>query len=161
LIARNLECDPRREYKVLVPILFLIGGFHLDHLHLGHVTPDATLCMITKFMNRWKFTFCKYNCFPFHCVYLMQGFHHILLDICKYLMIESSIWQMVHTRTSDHPILDIREGSIRRGRGQVPRGSAPPPPPHPSVSLEQLLPTHNDLMWRLVENDKHHGAKHQ
>jgi hypothetical protein len=91
----------------------------------------------------------------------MQGFHHILLDICKYLMIESSIWQMVHTRTSDHPILDIREGSIRHGRGQVPRGSAPPPPPRPSVSLEQLLPTHNDLMWRLVENDKHHGAEHQ
>jgi hypothetical protein len=23
---------------------------------------DVTLCMITKFMNKWMFTFCKYNC---------------------------------------------------------------------------------------------------
>jgi hypothetical protein len=54
-------------------------------------------------MNKWRFTFCKYNCFPFHYVYLMQGFYHILLDICKYLMIQSSIWQMVCIRTSEDP----------------------------------------------------------
>jgi hypothetical protein len=47
----------------------------------------------------------------------MQGFHHMLLDICKYLMMQSSIWQMVHTKTYEDPILDIPEGSIRRGRG--------------------------------------------
>jgi hypothetical protein len=88
----------------------------------------------------------------------MQSFHHILLDMCKYLMMQSSIWQMVHTRTSKDPILDIPEGSIGRGHGQVPRGNAPPPP---LVSLEQLLATQNDLMRRLVENNEHRGAKHQ
>jgi hypothetical protein len=48
-----------------VPILFLIGGIHFDHLYKWHITIDLTLCMITKSMNKWMFTFCKYNCFPF------------------------------------------------------------------------------------------------
>jgi hypothetical protein len=73
-------------------------------------------------------------------------------------MMQSSIWQMVRTRTSEDSILDIPEGSIERGRGQVPRGDAPPPPP---VSLEQLLATQNDLMSRLVENDERRGAERQ
>jgi hypothetical protein len=146
--------------KVLMP-LFFIGGFHLDHLYKGHVTPDVTLCMVTKFKNKWMFTFCKYNCFPFHCVYLMQGFHHILLDICKYLTMQSSIWQMVCTRTSEEPILSIPDGSVGCGHGQVPRGGTPPPPPRPPVSLKQLLATRNDLMRRLVENDKRRGAERQ
>jgi hypothetical protein len=68
---------------------------------------------------------------------------------------------MVHTWTSEDPILDIPEGSVGRGHDQVPRGSAPPPPPHPLVSLEQLLATQNDLMRRLVENDERRGAEHQ
>jgi hypothetical protein len=93
-----------------------------------------------------------------HCVYLIQRFHHILLDMCKYLMMQSSIWQMVHTRTYKFPILDIPEGSVRRGHGQVPCGSAPPQPP---VSLEQLLAAHNDLIRRLVENDERRGAECQ
>jgi hypothetical protein len=88
----------------------------------------------------------------------MQNLHHNLLDVCKYLMTQSSIWQMVHTRTFEDAILDIPEGSVGRGRGQVPRGGAPPPPP---VSLEQLLATQNDLMRRLIENDEHRGAEHQ
>jgi hypothetical protein len=62
LIACNLGCNLRHENKVPVPILFLIGGFHLDHLYKWHVTIDVTLCMITPFMNKWMFTFCKYNC---------------------------------------------------------------------------------------------------
>jgi hypothetical protein len=33
LIACNLGCDPWRENKVLVPILFLIGVFYFDHLY--------------------------------------------------------------------------------------------------------------------------------
>jgi hypothetical protein len=144
-----------------VPILVLIGGFHFDHLYKGHLTTDVTLCMLIKFMNKLMFSFYKYKCFHFHCVYLMQGFHLILMDICKYLMMQSSIWQMVHTRTSDDPILDITEGSIRRGHGQVPCGGAPHPPPRPLVSLEQLLATKNELMRRLVENDEHHGAERQ
>jgi hypothetical protein len=68
---------------------------------------------------------------------------------------------MVRTRTFEDHILDILEGSVRRGRGQVPCGGAPPLPPHLPVSLEQLLATHNDLMRRLVENDEHHGAERQ
>jgi hypothetical protein len=88
----------------------------------------------------------------------MQSLHHNLLDVCKYLMMQSSIWQMVCTRTFEDSILDIPEGSVGRGRGQVPRGGGPPPPP---VNLEQLLATENDLMRRLVENNEHHGAERQ
>jgi hypothetical protein len=96
-----------------------------------------------------------------HCVYLIQRLYHILLDICKYLMMQSSLWQMVRIRTSKDPILDIPESSAGCGCGQVPRGNAPPPPPHPPVSLEQLLAMQNDLMRRLVENDEHHGTERQ
>jgi hypothetical protein len=64
-IAYNLGCNTWHENKVLVPILFLIGGFHLDHLYKWYVTPDVTLCMITPLMNKWVFTFCKYNCHSF------------------------------------------------------------------------------------------------
>jgi hypothetical protein len=91
----------------------------------------------------------------------MQGFHHILLDIYKYLMMQSSIWQMVCIRTVEELNLGRPEGSVRRGRGQIPRGHAPPPPHPPPVSLEQLLAMQNDLMRRLVENDEHHGAERQ
>jgi hypothetical protein len=65
---------------------------------------------------------------------------------------------MVCRRTSDDTILDILEGSVGRGHGQVPCGGAPPPPP---VSLEQLLATQNDLMRRLIENDERCGAEHR
>jgi hypothetical protein len=68
---------------------------------------------------------------------------------------------MVRTRTSKDPILDILEGSVRRGHGQAPHGGAPPTSPHPPISLEQLLATQNDLMRRLVENDEHRGAERQ
>jgi hypothetical protein len=112
-------------------------------------------------MNKWMFTFCKYNCLHLHCVYLIQGFHHILLDVCKYLMMQSSIWQMVRTRTFEELSLDSSEGSVRCGRGQVPRGSVPRPPPRPPISPEQLLATQNDLMRRLIENDEHRGAERQ
>jgi hypothetical protein len=64
---------------------------------------------------------------------------------------------MVHTRTFEDSILDIPEGSVGHGCGQVPRGGAPPPPP---VILEQLLATQNELM-RLVENDERHGTERQ
>jgi hypothetical protein len=63
---------------------------------------------------------------------------------------------MVRTRTFEDPILDIPEGSVGCGHGQVPRGGAPP---HPPVSLEQLLATQNDLMRRLVENDERRGVE--
>jgi hypothetical protein len=44
LIAYNLRCNPWRENKILVPILFLIGRFHLDHLYKCYVNLDVTLC---------------------------------------------------------------------------------------------------------------------
>jgi hypothetical protein len=91
----------------------------------------------------------------------MQYFHHILLNVCKDLMMQSSIWQMVGTRTFEVLGINSPEGSARHGCGQVPRGSAPPPSPRPPVSLEQLLATQNDLMRRLIENDERHGAEHQ
>jgi hypothetical protein len=91
----------------------------------------------------------------------MQSFHRILLDMCKHLMMQSLIWQMVPTTTSEDPILDIPEGSVGRRHGHVPRGSAAPPPTQPPVSLEQLLATQNDSMRKLVENDECHGARCQ
>jgi hypothetical protein len=94
---------------------------------------------------------------PLHCIYLMQSLHQILSNICKYLMMESSIWQMVRTRTSEELVIDISEGPAGRGRGQAPRGNAPP---HLLVIFEQLLATQNDLMRTLVKNDKRRGAEH-
>jgi hypothetical protein len=78
-----------------------------------------------------------------YCIYLMHVLHHILLDHYDYLMMQSFLWQMVRTRTTDDDVLDIPEGSTPcgRGRGQHSRDNAPPPPPHPPVSLEQLLAT--------------------
>jgi hypothetical protein len=96
-----------------------------------------------------------------YCVYLMQSLHHILLDICKYLMMQSSLWQMVRTRTFEDPILDIPESSAGHGRGQVPCGNATPPTPLSPVCLEQMLATQNHLMGRLVKNDERHGAERQ
>jgi hypothetical protein len=105
------------------------------------------------------FTVCKYNCHSFALYLLYASLHHILMDICKYPMMQSSLWSMVRTRTSNDPILNIHEGSAGHGHGQAPCGNAPPPPPHPPLSLEQLLATQNDLMRRLVKNDEHRGAK--
>jgi hypothetical protein len=76
-------------------------------------------------------------------------------------MKQSLIWQMVRIRTSKDSILNIPEGSVGCGCGQVSRDSAPSPPPRLPVSLEQLLATQNDLMRRLIENDERRGAKRQ
>jgi hypothetical protein len=59
-------------------------------------------------------------------------------------------------------VLDIPEGSTLcgRGYGQPSRGNAPPPPPHPQVSLEQLLATQNELITLLIQNEAGHGAEH-
>jgi hypothetical protein len=78
-----------------------------------------------------------------YCIYLMHILHHILLDHYDYLMMQSCLWKMVCTRTTDDDVLDIPEGSAPRGRGRghPSHGNAPPPPPHPPVNLEQLLAT--------------------
>jgi hypothetical protein len=59
----------------------------------------------------------------------MQSLHCILLDIHKYLMMQSSLWQMVHTGAFEDPFLVIPEESRARGCGQAPHDNAPPPPP--------------------------------
>jgi hypothetical protein len=69
--------------------------------------------------------------------------------------------QMAHTRTVEELNLDRPEGSAGCGHCQIPHGDAPPPPPLPPVSLEQLLAMKNDLMRRLVENDERCGAECQ
>jgi hypothetical protein len=48
-----------------------------------------------------------------YCIYLMHSLHHILLDHYDYLMMQSCLWQMVRTRTTDDDVLDIPEGSAR------------------------------------------------
>jgi hypothetical protein len=67
----------------------------------------------------------------------------------------------VHTRTTDDDVLNIPEGSTLHGHGrrQPSHGNALPPPPHPPVSLEQLLATQNELMTLLIQNEAHHGAE--
>jgi hypothetical protein len=52
-----------------------------------------------------------------YCIYLMHSLHHILLDRYNYLMMQSCLWQMVRTRTTDDDVLDIPEGSAPRGCG--------------------------------------------
>jgi hypothetical protein len=110
------------------------------------------------------------GCLPFvnaivtlpHCIYLMQSLHHNLLDLCKYLMMQSSLWKMVCTRTSEEHLLYFPESSAGCGYGQARCGNAPPQLlPHPPVSLDQLLTMENDLMRRLVENDERRGAELQ
>jgi hypothetical protein len=91
-----------------------------------------------------------------YCIYLMQSLHHNLLDLCKYLMMQSSLWQMGYARTCEDPILNIPEGSVGRGRSQASCGNAPP---HALVSLEQLLATQSDLVCLIVENEMCHVAK--
>jgi hypothetical protein len=66
---------------------------------------------------------------------------------------------MVRTRTTDDDVLDIPEGSAPRRRRQPSRGNAPPPSPHPPVSLEQLLATQNELMTLLIQNEARRGAE--
>jgi hypothetical protein len=84
-----------------------------------------------------------------HCVYLMQNLHHILLDLCKYLMIQSSLWQMVRTRSGKGVYDDVFEFSTHR-RGAFHPPVPPPSPPLPPVSLEQLLAPLNAIMEKLV-----------
>jgi hypothetical protein len=54
------------------------------------------------------------NCLSFiHCIYLMHSLHHILLDYCDYLMMQSCLWQMVHTRATDDDVFDIPRDPLR------------------------------------------------
>jgi hypothetical protein len=72
--------------------------------------------MITKLMNKWMFTVCKDNCHFYTLCLPYASLHHNLLDICKYLMMQSSLWQMVRNMTSEGPIFNILEGFAGRGQ---------------------------------------------
>jgi hypothetical protein len=116
-------------------------------------------------MNKVDVTFCKCNCHSFALYLPYASLHHTLLDLCMYLMVQSYLWQMVHTQSVDELAFDILEGSTGRGRSQALRGNEPPPPPLPPVDIAQMLPTQNNLMTtqndlirRMVENDECRGA---
>jgi hypothetical protein len=66
---------------------------------------------------------------------------------------------MVCTRANGDDVLDILEGSAAHGRGQPSHGNVPPPPSRPSVSLEQLLATQNELMTLLIQNETRRRAE--
>jgi hypothetical protein len=96
---------------------------------------------------------CECNCLSFiYYIYLMHSLHHILLDHYDYIIMQSCLWQMVCMRATDDDVLDIPEGSAlcEHGHGQPSCGNASLAPPHPPVSLEQLLATQNELMTLLI-----------
>jgi hypothetical protein len=62
---------------------------------------------------------------------------------------------MVCTRAAKVAVLDIPESSAKVAN------TAPSLPPHPPVSLEQLLATQYDLMRLLMENEMRHGVDQQ
>jgi hypothetical protein len=68
--------------------------------------------------GKWMLPFANAIVTHLHCVYLMQNLHHNLLDLLIYLMMQSSLWKMVRTWTSDERILDIPEGSAGCGRAK-------------------------------------------
>jgi hypothetical protein len=74
---------------------------------------------------------------------------------------QSYLWQMVRTRANGDDMLDVPEGSTTHGhgRGQPSRSNAPPLPPRPPVSLEQLLAMQNELMTLLIQNETRHGIE--
>jgi hypothetical protein len=96
-------------------------------------------------MGKWMLPLVNTIVTLLHCVYLMQSLHHILLDLCKYLMIQSSLWQTVRTRSGKDVYDDVPEFSTRR-RGTFYPHVPPSSPPTLLVSLEQLLAPLNAIM---------------
>jgi hypothetical protein len=95
-----------------------------------------------------------------HCVYLMQSLHHILLDLCKYLMIQSSLWQMVRTRSGKDVYDGVPEFSTRR-RGTFHPHVPPSSPLTPPVSLEQPLSPLNAIVQKLAAVDECQAGQSQ
>jgi hypothetical protein len=72
---------------------------------------------------------------------------------------------MVRTCSGDFA-LDVPKASSARGgatptgpRGAAPMSPLPPPPLPPSVSIEQLLAMHKELMRVLMKNLVHRGGR--
>jgi hypothetical protein len=85
----------------------------------------------------------------YYCIYLMHGLHHNLLDCCNYLMMQSYLWQMVHTRANGDDVLNVPERSVAHGCrcGQPSHCNAPP------------LATQDELMTLLMQNETRCGAE--
>jgi hypothetical protein len=113
--------------------------------------------------NEWNWMLTCANAIAslYCCIYLMHGLHHNLLECCNYQMMQSYLLQMVRTRANGDDVLNYPKGSAAhgRGRGYPSCGNAPPPPPRPSVSLEQLLATQNELMTLVIQNETRHGVE--
>jgi hypothetical protein len=84
-----------------------------------------------------------------YCIYLKQSLHHILLDLCKYLMIQSSLWQMMRTRSGKDAYDDVPEFSTHH-HGKFHPPVPPSSPPTPPVSLEHLLAPLNAIVQKLA-----------
>jgi hypothetical protein len=97
------------------------------------------------FKGKWMLPLVNAIVTLLHCVYLKQSLHHILLDLCKYLMIQSSLWQMVRTRSGKDVYDDVPEFSTHH-HGTFHPHVPPSSPPMLPVSLEQLLAPLNAIM---------------
>jgi hypothetical protein len=95
-----------------------------------------------------------------YCVYLKQSLHHILLDLCKYLMIQSSLWQMVRTRSGKDVYDDVPKFSTHHC-GTFHPPIPPSSPPMPPVSLEQLLAPLNAIVQKLAAIDECQAGQSQ
>jgi hypothetical protein len=80
-------------------------------------------------MNKWMLLFVNAIVTLLHCIYLMQILHHTQLDVCKYLMKQSYLWQMMCRTAAKQAVLNVPESSVGHGHGQPPRANAPLLPP--------------------------------
>jgi hypothetical protein len=48
--------------------------------------------LFQNYNGKWMLPFVNAIVTLLHCIYLMQSLHHILLGLCKYLMMQSSLW---------------------------------------------------------------------
>jgi hypothetical protein len=63
-------------------------------------------------MNKVDVTFCKCNCQSFLLYLPYASLHHTLLHLCMHIMVQSYLWQVVHTRSVDELAFDIPEGFV-------------------------------------------------
>jgi hypothetical protein len=86
-----------------------------------------------------------------------------LMSFHTFLRVQTTLWQMVRTRSGKGVYDDIPESSTHR-RGAFYPAVPPPSPPTPPVSLEQLLALLNAIVQRLTAIDERqagHSQQHQ
>jgi hypothetical protein len=85
------------------------------------------------------------------------------MSFYTFLMVRTTLWQMVRTRSGKGVFDDVPESSTRR-RGTFGPPVPLPSPPTPPVSLEQLLAPLNAIVQRLAAIDERqagHSQQHQ